>query len=103
MPGSSARGNDSPQSITRMRPSSSRQAMFRPISPTPPRNARRAEPSCLIPSPTGSDVGVAPVLEKVRLLEDLADALALVLRRGDEREPGRPGRSTHKLQGGLGR
>src|SRR5207248_2282841 len=101
MPGSSARGNDRPQSRTRMRPSSSRQAMFRPISPTPPRKTRRAEEPCLIPSSTGSDVGCRSWLEKVRLLEDLADALALVLGRRNQREPGRPRRPAHQLERGL--
>src|SRR5438093_12513603 len=101
IPGSSARGNDSPQSMTRIRPSSSRQAMFRPISPTPPMKIRRAEDSCLIPSPTGSDVVVASALEKVGLLEDLADALSLVLGRRDQREPGRTGRTAHELERGF--
>src|SRR5438093_1679641 len=98
IPGSSARGNDSPQSMTRMRPSSSRQAMLRPISPTPPRNTRRVEDSCLVPSSWGPDVGVASALEKVRLLEDLADALALVLGGRHERQPGGSGGAPHQLE-----
>src|SRR6187455_1525968 len=37
----SASGNISPQSTTRIRPSTSRQKQFRPISPSPPRNTIR--------------------------------------------------------------
>src|SRR4029079_13271252 len=41
MPGMSASGNINPQSTTRMRPSTSRQKQFRPISPRPPRKTIR--------------------------------------------------------------
>src|SRR5205814_323157 len=91
--------------ITSTRPSSSRSAMLRPISPTPPRNTSRgpgrAEPPCLAPS--GPDVTSASASEKVRFLQDLADPLALVLRRGDEREPGRSDRPADELERGLRR
>src|SRR4051794_14361609 len=41
MPGMSASGNMSPQSTTRIRPSTSTQKQFRPISPSPPRKTMR--------------------------------------------------------------
>ena len=41
MPGMSGSGNMMPQSRTRMRPSTSMQAQFRPISPSPPRKTIR--------------------------------------------------------------
>src|SRR3984885_9557787 len=40
-PGMSGSGNMMPQSRTRMRPSTSMQAQFRPISPRPPRKTTR--------------------------------------------------------------
>src|SRR5438552_11363925 len=43
MPGMSASGNMIPQSTTRIRPSTSRQKQFRPISPSPPRNTIRTD------------------------------------------------------------
>src|SRR5689334_3936486 len=41
MPGMSASGNMIPQSTTRIRPSTSMQKQFRPISPRPPRKTIR--------------------------------------------------------------
>ena len=41
MPGMSGSGNMMPQSRTTMRPSTSMQAQFRPISPSPPRKTTR--------------------------------------------------------------
>src|SRR5262249_32943659 len=41
MPGMSASGNMIPQSTTRIRPSTSTQKQFRPISPSPPRKTIR--------------------------------------------------------------
>src|SRR5690349_735131 len=43
MPGMSASGNMIPQSTTRIRPSTSMQKQFRPISPSPPRKTIRTD------------------------------------------------------------
>ena len=52
MPGMSASGNMIPQSTTRIRPSTSKQKQFRPISPSPPRNTIRTDiyPTLLRPT-----------------------------------------------------
>ncbi len=44
-PGCSASGKSTPQSMTSSRPANSRTAMFRPISPSPPRAITRRPPS----------------------------------------------------------
>src|SRR6266511_952030 len=106
IPGIPSCGNDSPQSMTRIRPSISRQAMFRPISPSPPRNASRVAgygdggtPGPTAPEP-GS--GTSPS-EETGVLQGPADRLALFRGGGQERKPGIAGRAAHQLQRGLER
>src|SRR6266542_1033236 len=104
MPGMPSCGNDRPQSMTRIRPSISRQAMFRPISPRPPRNASRV-PGCgdaCMPGPTAPEPGsgTAPS-EETGVLQGLTDRLALLGRGREQRQAGLAGRATHQLQRGL--
>src|SRR5919206_5359082 len=93
----SALGNDSPTSISSMRPSSSTTAMLRPTSPTPPRKMTRA-------GPIGEDLldaagyaaaerrwGRNPSQRRGRLHQASVDErpahpLALVVGRRDERQ-----------------
>src|SRR6266545_7760435 len=74
----------------RSRSSSSTQAMLRPISPTPPRNATRAGRR---PGP----------LEEPGIYQRLLDPRPLLLRRRDERQPGGAGRKAEDPKRGLHR
>src|SRR5581483_8374558 len=93
MPGISACGNDSPTSTTRILPPSSTQAMFRPTSPTPPRNTTRAGRAA------------APVrrLEEAGIHEGLLDSRAFLPRRRHERESRRAGREAEDVERRLDR
>src|SRR5438093_916698 len=84
MPGMSPDGNESPTSINRMRPASSRQAMLRPTSPTPPRKTTLTTPS-----------------EETGVLQRLSDPLPLLRRGRDERETRDPRRAPEHLEGRL--
>src|SRR4249920_1804387 len=86
MPNMSADGNDRPTSTSRMRPSSSMQAMLRPTSPTPPRKTTRTFGS-----------------EETGILQRLADPRPFLRRSGDEREPRHAGREPDHLQRSLQR
>src|SRR5438034_11448597 len=90
IPGISAWGNDRPASRMRRRSSSSMQAMLRPTSPTPPRNATRA--------------GRRPcALEEPGIHQRLLDPRPLLLGRRDEWQPGRAGGKAQDPEGGLHR
>src|SRR5439155_26919811 len=93
IPGISTSGNDNPASMSRIRPSSSIAAMFRPTSPTPPRKTRRA------PSLVGTD-GAS---ENANVPHGLLDDLPLLGRRGHQRQPGRAGGAAGDLERGFHR
>src|SRR5215207_5634233 len=86
MPSMSPLGNDRPTSTMRMRPSSSRQAMLRPTSPTPPRKTTRQR-----------------VSEETGVLQCLPDPVTLLGCGGDQGQARNAGRPAHQLQGCLQR
>src|ERR1700693_1647916 len=86
MPGMSADGKESPTSMMRMRPASSTQAMFRPTSPTPPRNTTLTAAS-----------------EETGILQSLAHALALLGRGRHQRKTRNAPRPAQHLKGRLHR
>src|SRR5438105_5913432 len=84
IPCMSVDGKDRPTSTIRIRSSSSRQAMFRPTSPTPPRKTTR--------QPLGDETGV---------LQSLANPLPLLLGGRNQRQPRVAHRSAGHLEGRL--
>src|ERR1700722_7757257 len=84
----SGSGNMIPMSRTTMRPSSSKHAQFRPISPRPPRkmmrtgSGKRSARAC-----SGNGVHVAPEVG-----DDLAGPVVELARRGTEWQPALAGR-----------
>src|SRR5438552_4047471 len=90
MPGMSASGNMIPQSTTRIRPSTSRQKQFRPISPSPPRNTIRTDidvhATAAQPHGRAAHLGYAPAPPRLRarcrlsVLGDLVEHRVLLAR-----------------------
>src|SRR5262245_53746904 len=87
IPGMSADGNDSPTSMISKRPSTSRHAMLRPTSPTPPRKTS-------LQSASGKETGV---------LEGGADPGGLLCGGGHERQARRAGAAAEHVERGLHR
>src|SRR5438552_9814848 len=97
MPGISVPGNDSPASMSRIRPPMSRTAMFRPTSPSPPRKARRggAEPAG---APERSPV---TVLLDPRLGQELLDPGSLLGGGGQQRQARLADGAAHDVEDSL--